>query len=56
MKKARPGGASGNGLKAAKKKALEQHSTPSSVRPNAPHDWPSIVEWPVDNDGALLKK
>ena len=48
MRKARPGGASGSGpgeIISAKR----SNNTPARFPANAPCDWPSILELPVEN-------
>ena len=48
MKKARPGGRSGNGP-GKSISAKQSNSTPARFPANALSDWPSIVELPVEN-------
>ncbi len=48
MRKARPGGAPGNGP-GKSISAKQSNSTPARFPANAPYDRPSIVELPVEN-------
>ena len=49
MKRAWPGGASGNRPKASKGNSQKQDSTPPRSPANAPQDWPATTAFPVDD-------
>ena len=48
MRKARPGGRSGNRPKASKGNSQKQNSTPAVPLQTSPQDWPSVIELPVE--------